>query len=57
MHPIENADENLNHSTSIGISYANPEAMRILGLGYHENAKLESACLDYRYQDNREKFR
>ena len=57
MHHIENADENLNHSTSIGISYANPEAMRILGLGYHENAKLESACLDYRYQDNREKFR
>jgi hypothetical protein len=56
-HPIENTDENLNYSTSIGISYANPEAMRILGLGNHENTKLESACLGYRYQDNRQKFR
>ena len=56
-HPIENTEENLNQiSSNSGISYVNPEAMRILGLGNHEYAKFESACLEFRYQDNRTKF-
>jgi len=56
-HPRENAEVNQNHTSSIGITYANPEVMRILGISNHEYAKFESACLDYRYQDKRSKFR
>jgi hypothetical protein len=56
-HPRENVEVNLNQTSSIAITYANPEVMRILGISNREYARFESACLDYRYQDKRSKFR
>lgn len=56
-HPRENVLVNQNHTSSIAITYANPEAMRILGINNHEYAKFESACLDCCYKDKRSKFR
>lgn len=56
-HPKENVEVNKKHTSSIGITYANPEAMRILGISNHEYSKFESACLDFRYMDKRSKFR